>query len=849
MPRVPYSPVSDVPVAATPPEDYQRIQSSPAEFGGLIAGAAQHLGAEAEQAGNNLAQIAEIRQQRFNQIAGDDAMNKFMEQGDALTYGNPNDPTAPKGLYSLKGAEALRAGPEVTGKITQLRDQIKSGLQNDAQRLQFDEQSRRYYQYKSAEISRHLDEQANVYGAATTEAGIAVAASQAGNTWNSDDALMHNLADAQQFADKNVGLHYGANPDPAIVQQSQIAARTRVVKSAVEGAMASDPNTGPARAAQIVQKFGGLIDPGVREQLTRATKDYTDQISLTGQVQGYLSGSAPTARPTPSAGGATLMSDEGGAPPAVKVAIKGNEGSGPTQVSVNGASGEWQVTPGFFQQYAKPGETYSNETDRAAVAQRGLDDKWKLYGDPSRVAVAYFSGDGNVAPPGSATPWVADKRDGNGTLVSTYVRNFQTRLQQAGYEAPAAPQGEAGPIQMASVAGMPAPAPAIVQHSPEGVDRLSRLYLNAPTTAQQLYPNNPVMQQKFVQAARQNINELMLLQNRDEAERQKQRRDAQEQATGDAITAIRKDPTKFDGSVLDARDTAGGYVLDPAQRENLIEFWNRQLTESGHESTAKYGPGFLSVYRGFYAEPGDPTQVNSLNDIVKHGAMGDLSPLGVDYLSRRWRETRQSPDAEAISRTETAMLNHVHNNALFPEINNGITIIKNREGEDWFNASFVPRFESGLAAAKNSSTRPGHEQDVWNYLSRENVDKMWQSERTQRQIDKEKMEATGLAPDEATIEKPGTPIPPAPQGLNAGEWSHIMTLPPTVKGVSYSHQAWATVLQRLAANPVQGVKDFNERFGAAGYDGQQILERLKKPESAPANALDLPVIGTGEEMR
>jgi hypothetical protein len=33
-------------------------------------------------------------------------------------------------------------------------------------------------------------------------------------------------------------------------------------------------------------------------------------------------------------------------------------------------------------------------------------------------------------------------------------------------------------------------------------------------------------------------------------------------------------------------------------------------------------------------------------------------------------------------------------------------------------------------------------------------------------------------------------------------------------------------MRRLLANPEKGVKDFNEKFGKAGYDGAEILHRL-----------------------
>lgn len=110
--------------------------------------------------------------------------------------------------------------------------------------------------------------------------------------------------------------------------------------------------------------------------------------------------------------------------------------------SVNGAIGPGQILPGTFAQYAKPGESINNPADNIAVSRRILSDYMDRYGgDASRAAVAYFSGPGNVAPPGSPTPWLRDSKDGNGKSVSSYVGDIQQRLAGGGAPAPATTAG------------------------------------------------------------------------------------------------------------------------------------------------------------------------------------------------------------------------------------------------------------------------------------------------------------------------------------------------------------------------------------------------------------------------
>jgi hypothetical protein len=100
-----------------------------------------------------------------------------------------------------------------------------------------------------------------------------------------------------------------------------------------------------------------------------------------------------------------------------------------TSTSVTGARGGMQIQPATFAQYAKPGENIDNPADNQAVGRRIIDDlSAKSGGDPARIAVGYFSGPGNIAPPGSQTPWKEDRADPTGKTVSSYVADVTKRL-------------------------------------------------------------------------------------------------------------------------------------------------------------------------------------------------------------------------------------------------------------------------------------------------------------------------------------------------------------------------------------------------------------------------------------
>jgi hypothetical protein len=118
----------------------------------------------------------------------------------------------------------------------------------------------------------------------------------------------------------------------------------------------------------------------------------------------------------------------------VEQAIYGEESTfgANAKPSIDGSSfGPMQVTPDTFKRFAKPGESIDNPQDNVAVGKRYIDYLSKLpnvKGDPARIAVGYFSGEGNIAPLGSPTPYLHDTHDANQKYVSSYVSDVTGRM-------------------------------------------------------------------------------------------------------------------------------------------------------------------------------------------------------------------------------------------------------------------------------------------------------------------------------------------------------------------------------------------------------------------------------------
>lgn len=175
----------------------------------------------------------------------------------------------------------------------------------------------------------------------------------------------------------------------------------------------------PARADQIIETLHGAVETyGMKQQLALATPA---QIAA---LNAKYNPATPGNNPAPAA---TMP---------IGQAMFGQESSSGAnvQTSVDGAVGPMQVTPGTWATAAREGlvhagESIDNAQDNYAVGQRivqSYEQRWP--NDPARVATAYFSGPNNVAPPGSATPWINNPADGNRKTVSSYVGDVLGRM-------------------------------------------------------------------------------------------------------------------------------------------------------------------------------------------------------------------------------------------------------------------------------------------------------------------------------------------------------------------------------------------------------------------------------------
>lgn len=92
--------------------------------------------------------------------------------------------------------------------------------------------------------------------------------------------------------------------------------------------------------------------------------------------------------------------------------------------------------------------------------------------------------------------------------------------------------------------------------------------------------------------------------------------------------------------------------------------------------------------------------------------------------------------------------------------------------------------------------------------------------------------------EELKDEKPGTPLPAAPEGVDKKAWSDVMSRPPLKdSGKPWPHDAWAQYLDFIRTNNDPDDKaEFNAKFGKFGLDYDQVMGRLGGKPAAPGPA-------------
>lgn len=403
MAQVPEETLPSVPESSQPASRQQIGTPAEAFSGNVVGGALHDLGQGFAQAGETAFQAATRIQTLYNaKAAMDHGLDAATQAGQFFEQW--------KQSHTLENA--VTDFPNFQAQMQKFVEGGRAGLSPVAQQ-DYNNIVRRYTTSFLNEGANYVAQQ----GALNLKTGADGAATAAQRLYALNPGPETEQAMQATAAQAAHQFYLGANlpADDPRIQQKMLD----YLSPGYSAEIADKINQGDyAGANALMDKHKQGLTLEAQQSLGRALKtaNYANNIQAVGDSL-YFGGTA-------SVGGADIHS-----------AILGQESGANPNVrnSSAGAVGIGQIEPSTFAQYARPGEVITNPKDNAAVSARIIDHYQQAYGnDPSRTAVAYFSGPGNVAPPGSPTPWLHDVTDSDGTHVSSYVKQVLARTGSQG---------------------------------------------------------------------------------------------------------------------------------------------------------------------------------------------------------------------------------------------------------------------------------------------------------------------------------------------------------------------------------------------------------------------------------
>lgn len=675
-----YTPYPDQQPAGAPAGDLEHIQTSPEMFGGALGAAEQKLGQGVEAASG----VGFAYQGMLNETMMTNAETQYRMSLGQLTGD----------FKSKEGLDAVNSRDQYVQAVANLRQQYRSQLPNYAAQRGFDLLALRHEGYAIQDAAGYAAQQLKSAENKSAQSSSAIAISEAGNIdVAKDDArfqqTLHDVDFATRRMMQNQGwgdyMHEDANHnltfDDSEKGQQAKAAYTE--------------NLDKATTMAYKNRFTILAD---HNALVADAVFQRDRQSMPGSAQVEVD---HMLRPRVRAAQASQTADRiiadtnanynrslgGGA--AIEDAIHLQESGGKrfASTSVTGAMGGWQIQPETFRKYALPGEQITNPDDNERVGRRIISDLRNKFGDdPARIAVGYFSGEGNVAPRGNPTPWLHDWHDPNGKYVSSYVSDVIGRM------------------------GSSSTSPGVYQSQADyyRANRVSIL-----DRAAREYQDDPQLQQFVVSKVDQHINKAITQQE----QLYKVDADTVQRGFIGNFTQGMKPKSVDDLMAIspEVKQAALNMQRDNPFAWNMVV--NRILTANAKETdhdVKTYGVGYYDLFKRVHSSGDD--RITDPTQLYGHvGADGDLTVAGLKELSSEI-SSRRTPDGEAEAEMKRQFFKAAHS-----QISGTVETwgIKDPKGEELF-LKFMVNTENAIKAgkAKGLTASQMYDKDSSDYLGK-----------------------------------------------------------------------------------------------------------------------------------
>lgn len=773
----------------------QSTSATAAAFGGGTANALEGVGQAALKIGDF-----------FGEVAVDDQTNQLFERWNKRLRGDPNKmvpgpdgtPMPDTGYMGLKGRNALDARKDFETGLDQDLKEVRSGLMSPKQQAKFDDQTRRYRQHVQTLAGSHADTQAGAYATNVNKASSVIALTHVANNADDMTQVLSGIADLTAARVKEAQLAGGGPELITAAKESAIRDGTKTWLQAVS-------TTQPKRALQLLEKnknaLGTQYDELHREFRTRADTQGGNEAGERAVLSTYQT-QAPAQTVIPVL---TQAADRNGVSATYLMRTWQIESGGSVNPpdSSTGAAGPFQFVSSTARQYGLANPRDFGQSAEAA-ARLAADNKAQMsatLGRPPTDAELYLA---HQQGAGGAGKLLANPTIRAGDLVGD-------RAIRVNGGDPNAPAANFTSMWAAKFNGAGALASNLAARKQQAFQSIEE---------------DPALTDGERQRARMYVTQQIQAMSIAEGASAAAKKDANDQAANGYVQQM------FGGNVAGLYDKINSDpALDWHSRTALMGMLEKHAGDDTRGAAQTYGPGFWQAWKNIGAPVDDPARITDVTQLMQM-AGGDkptLTVAGVEKLTTWMGQIKKSPDQQAVHNSMTALTNYAKGKLSFAQ-DLGPVKIPDPKGEAIFNGEFIPKFQAAYAEWVKAGKNP------WEFLTRENVDKMVHGMR-----DRSKMEADRLAAaGEVVAEDPKAPPPPAPKGVDTKAWGKVMALPlTTADGKPYPRKVLADRLNMLISEPTpEKIAQYDSsQFGKKlGVDGKTLLEQLgvlKAPPPAP----------------
>ncbi len=859
MASVPYNNgVPEVAPDARPPDDYQRIQSSPDDFGGAIARGGEKLAAGLHTAG-----------EFWGQVQTDGVLNDSMKDLNDLT----------ERAKSLQGQEALDQQSSIQQQKDQIIENARSKLGTPEQQHRFDSTIRPFAdRYIAGQLSTHFVQQGRVHAEKVNTDAFSLALNNVANAADDPEQVKHFREDARQASVRRVQAA-GNGGDPAQVQAAIQSADQAVFKTQTESILANDPVNGASRARVLLEAnksaLGEAYAPLMEHVRVRANAQDAHDLAATA-IKDSGEAARAGAPQAPQAAGASPV--KAGADPASMLrhfegfsaqpywdvnhwrvgygsdTITRADGSivpvtAMTQVTKEDAERDLQRRANLSTQDVKSqiGDAAFNKLSPEAKAS--LTSVAYNYGSLAKtpaVVAAAQSGD-----PKALAAAVQDLSSHNGGV------NAKRRATEAANILGTAsiPQGQyaaAGgnhAMTLPAVANGVAPAP--IYSTPPDVPmdpspEMGALWNNAayatPTVAAGP-PPPPITPEAHEAAAVKAVLESdKTIEVKNAAIATIKQQFAQAAMAAEATAKSQK--IRADQSASDwvtkfskARQTGAtdytqlydGILADPSLSwENRLSLGEKMRKISGEPDTAAFGSNWSTVRERMMLPPDDPKHM-SFQDAL---AVPGVTSAGMEDLVKMQKRNREGSGGHLITEMENSGIKYAGGLMKLEQGFGDNFKMPNLRGQRIFDGVVAPYITSTVEEMAARGDRAG----IDKFLQTDNLDKIVNRFYPPKQRAADTLGGNLVANAEQHPAATSA-MPPPPKGIAAEPWKEVVSqVPFTSKGTPWKYADWAGVVQTLLADPSPENQSTFDKImdGAGGLKAATVLEKFGVTPTAPA---------------